>query len=69
MDRDRWFHYDDRRVSCVQEADVLGDGHQRNGYTLFYLQKDLCTAVRWSALITPLVRRDGVSAVSPSDGS
>ena len=43
--RDRWFHYDDRRVSCVEEADVLGEGHQRNGYVFFYLHKDLCSQV------------------------
>ncbi|XP_043203061.1 ubiquitin carboxyl-terminal hydrolase 37-like [Amphibalanus amphitrite] len=44
--RDRWFHYDDRRVSCVDEADVLGEaGHQRNGYIFFYLHKDLCDQV------------------------
>ncbi|XP_043197641.1 ubiquitin carboxyl-terminal hydrolase 37-like [Amphibalanus amphitrite] len=44
--RDRWFHYDDRRVSCVDEADVLGEaGHQRNGYIFFYLHKDLCNQV------------------------
>ncbi|XP_043233927.1 ubiquitin carboxyl-terminal hydrolase 37-like [Amphibalanus amphitrite] len=43
---DRWFHYDDRRVSCVDEADVLGEaGHQRNGYIFFYLHKDLCDQV------------------------
>ena len=40
--RDRWFHYDDRRVTCVEEADVLSEGHQRNGY-IFYLHKDLCS--------------------------
>ena len=34
----------DRRVSCVEEADVLGEGHQRNGY-IFYLHKDLCSQV------------------------
>ncbi|KAF0303444.1 Ubiquitin carboxyl-terminal hydrolase 37 [Amphibalanus amphitrite] len=46
VDRDRWFHYDDRRVSCVDEADVLGEaGHQRNGYIFFYLHKDLCDQV------------------------
>ena len=44
--RDRWFHYDDRRVSCVEEADVLGKGHQRNGYVFFYLHKDLCSQIR-----------------------
>ena len=27
VDRDRWFHYDDHQVSCVREADVLGDGN------------------------------------------
>ncbi|XP_037077703.1 ubiquitin carboxyl-terminal hydrolase 37-like [Pollicipes pollicipes] len=43
--RDRWYHYDDRRVSCVDEADVLGDGHQRNGYIFFYMHKDLCSQV------------------------
>ncbi|XP_043226569.1 ubiquitin carboxyl-terminal hydrolase 37-like [Amphibalanus amphitrite] len=44
--RDKWFHYDDRRVSCVDEADVLGEaGHQRNGYIFFYLHKDLCDQV------------------------
>ncbi|KAF0301453.1 Ubiquitin carboxyl-terminal hydrolase 37 [Amphibalanus amphitrite] len=42
VDRDRWYHYDDRRVSCVDEAEVLGEGHQRNGYIFFYLHKDLC---------------------------
>ena len=26
--RDRWFHYNDRQVSCVEEADVLGEGHR-----------------------------------------
>ena len=41
--RGSWFHYDDRRVSCVQEADVLGDGHQRTGYIFFYQHKDLCS--------------------------
>ena len=45
VDRDSWFHYDDRRVSCVQEADVLGDGHRRNGCIFFYLHKDLCCQV------------------------
>ena len=45
VDRDSWFHYDDRRVSCVQEADVLEDGHQRDGYIFFYLHKDLCSQV------------------------
>ena len=43
--RDRWFHYDDHRVSGVDEADVLGDGHQRNGYIFLYLHKDLCSQV------------------------
>ena len=42
VDRDRWYHYDDCRVSCVDEAEVLGEGHQRNGYIFFYLHKDLC---------------------------
>ena len=45
MERGSWFHYDDRRVSCVQEADVLGDGHQRNGSIFFYLHNDLCSQV------------------------
>ena len=26
VDRDRWFHYDDHRVSCVQEADCSETG-------------------------------------------
>ncbi|KAF0306877.1 Ubiquitin carboxyl-terminal hydrolase 37 [Amphibalanus amphitrite] len=43
--RDRWFHYDDRRVSCVDETDVLDNGPQRNGYIFFYLHKDLCSQV------------------------
>ncbi|KAF0295924.1 Ubiquitin carboxyl-terminal hydrolase 37 [Amphibalanus amphitrite] len=42
VDRDPWYHYDDRRVSCVDEAEVLGEGHQKNGYIFFYLHKDLC---------------------------
>ena len=42
--RDRWCHYDDRRVSCVDEADVLGEGPQRNGY-IFCLLKKLCSQV------------------------
>ena len=43
--RDRWFHYDDRRVYCVEEADVLSEGYQRNGYIFFCLHKDLCSQV------------------------
>ena len=31
VDTDRWLHYDDRRVSCVDESDILGDGHQKDG--------------------------------------
>ena len=45
VEHDSWFRYDDRRVGCVQEADVLGDGHQRNGYIFFYLHNDLCSEV------------------------
>ena len=41
---DRWFHYDDMQVSCVEEA--LGEGQQRNGYIFFYLHKDLCRQAR-----------------------
>ena len=41
--RDRWYHYDDQRVSCVDEADVLGDeDHQSNGYIFTYLRQDMC---------------------------
>ena len=43
--RDRWFHYDDRRVSCVDEATVLGEGNPRSGYIFFYLHKELCSRV------------------------
>ena len=45
VDRDQWFRYDDHRVSCVKEADVFGDGPQRDGYIFLYLQKDLCSLV------------------------
>ena len=45
VDRDQWFHYDDRRVSCVDEADVLGESHQRSSHIFFYLHKDLCNQV------------------------
>ncbi|KAF0290802.1 Ubiquitin carboxyl-terminal hydrolase 29 [Amphibalanus amphitrite] len=43
--RDMWFHYDDQRVSCVGEAYVLNEGHQRDGYTFFYLHKELCSQI------------------------
>ena len=43
--RDCWYHYDDRRVSRVDEADVLGDARQRNGYIFFYMHQDLCASV------------------------
>ncbi|XP_043197182.1 ubiquitin carboxyl-terminal hydrolase 37-like [Amphibalanus amphitrite] len=43
--RDRWYHYNDSRVSCVDEADIMGEGHQRNGYIFFYLHKDLYNQV------------------------
>ncbi|XP_043219969.1 ubiquitin carboxyl-terminal hydrolase 37-like [Amphibalanus amphitrite] len=43
--RDMWFHYDDQRVSCVDEAYVLNEGHQRDGYTFFYLHKELCSQI------------------------
>ncbi|KAF0289097.1 Inactive rhomboid protein 1 [Amphibalanus amphitrite] len=43
--RNRWYHYNDSRVSCVDEANVLGEGHQRNGYIFFYLHKDLYNQV------------------------
>ena len=45
VDRDQWFHYDDRRVSCVDEADVLGESHQRSGHIFFYLHKYLYNQV------------------------
>ena len=45
VDRDRWFHYDDRRVTCVDESDVLVNGPHRNGYIFLYLHKDLCSQV------------------------
>lgn len=40
--RDRWFQYDDLRVSRVSEADVLGDSRQKNGYLFFYMHNQLC---------------------------
>ena len=41
--RDRWYHYDDHRVSCAEEADVLGDdAHQSNGCIFMYLRQDMC---------------------------
>ena len=49
--RGHW--YDDRSVSCVQESDVLGDGHQtaRNGYIFFYLHFGLCSQVPAAAAL------------------
>lgn len=41
-DRDSWFHYDDRCVRCVNEAEVLGERRQKNGYIFFYLHKNFC---------------------------
>ena len=50
VDRDRWFHYDDRTVTvpCVDESDVLVNGPHRNGYIFLYLHKDLCSQVAWT---------------------
>ena len=45
LGRRRWFHYDDRSVTCVSEHDVLGDRHQRNGFMFFYMRRDLCSQV------------------------
>ena len=43
-DRGRWFRYDDRRVSCRDEADVLGDSERNgHGYIFFYMHEDLCS--------------------------
>ena len=33
---------DDRKLSCADEAEIQGDGFQRDGY-ISYLHKDLCT--------------------------
>ena len=41
--RSRWFHYDDRQVTCVEDTNVLGEGPQRNAYIFFYLRRDLCS--------------------------
>ena len=51
-DRGRWFRYDDRRVSCRDEAEVLGDS-ERNGYIFFYMHEDLCSQ-KGSPLSAPL---------------
>ena len=39
MARDRWYHYDDSRVSYVEEMEVLGEGNQRDGYIFFYMHE------------------------------
>ena len=39
MARDRWYHYDDSRVSHVEEMEVLGEGNQRDGYIFFYMHE------------------------------
>lgn len=43
--RQRWLHYDDRRVCDVTEDDVIGETHQRNGYIFFYMHKSVCAQV------------------------
>ena len=44
LGRNQWFHYDDRRVNRVGEADVFDESNQRSGY-IFYLHKDVCSKV------------------------
>ena len=45
VERSRWFHYDDRRVTCVEDADVLGEGPQQNACIFFFfdIRKELCS--------------------------
>ena len=40
-DQGRWYHYDDKQVSCIDEASSMQKRHQRNGYIFFYLQSNL----------------------------
>ena len=40
VERDRWYRYDDRRVSCADEISMLGDDHERNGYVFMYMHND-----------------------------
>ena len=44
-ERDHWIHYDDNRVSYVNEAEVFEGDRQKNGYILFYMHSDLCSHV------------------------
>ena len=60
--RDRWYHYDDQRVRCVDEANVLeDDANQSNGYIFMYLRQDMCRQVsNWEASLEIPSGADGV---------
>ena len=43
VSRDRWYHYDDSRVTCTAETAQMNEEHQKNGYIFFYLRTDICS--------------------------
>ena len=45
IDRGCWFRYDDNSVTRIEEADVPGESHQRDGYVFLYLHEDPCSQV------------------------